>query len=99
MLEGSKRRMPALRTAFFFSGHYFWINGRGQMLNGIGANFAILPRLYFREARAHPESLHFVHLGAELSGEYGWGSPGVADRGIFSVGERPFKPFDFGHRL
>jgi hypothetical protein len=87
-LAGSQRRMPAFRGAFFYSGHFFWIDGREQRLDGIGLNFAILPRLYSGEPReAHGADIHhFVHLGAEFSGEYGWGTPGVANRGIFSLG-------------
>jgi hypothetical protein len=89
VLAGAGRRMPALRGAFFFSGHYFWIDGREQMLNGIGGNFALLPRLYFREVRdaPHPSHpYHFIHLGVELRGEYGWGSPDVPGRGLFALG-------------
>jgi hypothetical protein len=79
-------RIPALRGGAFFSGRYLWDRDHEKRLQGLGANFAILPRL--RDFESHDRNLScFVHLGVELSGEYDWGSgKDVANRGIFSVG-------------
>lgn len=83
--EGSYgvRPMPALRGGMFFSGRYLFDGDK--KLQGLGANFAILPRL--RDFEPNHQTHCFVHLGPELSGEYLWGTGrDVPDRGIFSVG-------------
>jgi hypothetical protein len=86
-LSGSERKMPALRAGFFFTGRYFWQAEHLRRLEGVGFNFAILPRLFYRVApNVHPDRQDFVHLGVELGGEYAAGSVGLRDRGIFSLG-------------
>jgi hypothetical protein len=86
-MAGSARRMPAFRGGLLYSGHFFWLDGQEKRLDGVGFNFAILPRLYAGPPQnGQTLSYHFVHLGVELAGEYDWGSPDVKSRGIFSLG-------------